>query len=196
MSVDESAAPPARRKGQKPPQRGRAAHARLIEQLGVQVRRMGAQSVMTSQAVAARFGLHTTDLECLDLIFLRGQASATELAQATGLTSGAITALIDRLERAGYIARFADPADRRRVLVRVDSQAIAPIASTYAPMQKRMVELWSTFSEAQLATVLEFVARSTDLAVACTEEISEAGLPGERKRRPRAAAGSPPGPRS
>ena len=77
----------------------------LVERVGIQVRRVGAQSVLMSHAVAQRFDLHTTDLECLDLIYLRGRVSAGELAQATGLTSGAVTALIDRLEKAGYVFR-------------------------------------------------------------------------------------------
>jgi DNA-binding MarR family transcriptional regulator len=108
--------------------------------LGEQVRRMGAQSVL-SKTVAARFGLNTGDLECLDLIYLRGQASAGELARAMGLTSGAVTALIDRLERAGNVERTDGPADRRRREVRILPEAI-----------KHKV-------------ILDFVLRSTDLSV-------------------------------
>jgi DNA-binding MarR family transcriptional regulator len=172
-------------KKQEQPGQGRDAAKlkQLLEQVDQQVRRMGAQSVMTSQAVAARFGLHTTDLECLDLIFMRGQVTAGELAQATGLTSGAVTALIDRLERAGYIVRVDDPGDRRRVLVRINREAIGPVQSVYAPMQRRMFQLWSTFSEGQLETVIDFLERSTDVAIACTEEVSK-GPPSATKRRP------------
>jgi len=77
----------------------------LVERVGIEVRRMGAQRVMRSQAIAEQLGMHTTDLECLDLIYLHGRALAGELAQATGLTSGAVTALIDRLETGGYVVR-------------------------------------------------------------------------------------------
>ena len=59
----------------------------LVKRVDIEVRRMGAQTVMTSQAIGERFGLHTTDLECLDLIALREQASPGELSQARGLTS-------------------------------------------------------------------------------------------------------------
>jgi DNA-binding MarR family transcriptional regulator len=134
---------------------------------------MGAQSVITSQVVARRFGLHTTDLECLDLIYMQGQASAGELAKATGLTSGAVTALIDRLARAGYVTRVADPNDRRRVLVRICEGAIKPIEAVYRPMQTRMFELWSSYTPDQLETVADFISRSTGLAVACAEELRE-----------------------
>lgn len=135
------------------------------------VRRMGAQSVIVSQTVAARFGLNTTDLEGLDLIQLRGQVSAGQLATATGLTSGAVTALIDRLERAGYVERVDDPADRRRVLVRIREGAIVEIAKVYEPMQKRMFELWSQYGADELTVIENFLTRSLELSVDCVADL-------------------------
>jgi hypothetical protein len=73
----------------------------LVERVGQEVRQVGALSALVSEAVALRSGLHATDLECLDVIFLRSQATAGDLAGATGQTSGAATALINRLQRAG-----------------------------------------------------------------------------------------------
>jgi DNA-binding MarR family transcriptional regulator len=156
----------------------------LVEQVGRHVRRMGAQSVITSQVVADRFSLHTTDLECLDLIYLRKDVTAGELAKATGLTSGAVTALIDRLEAAGYVERAADSADRRRVLVRIKPDAIKPIEAVYAPMQEKMFALWSAFSERDLRVIADFISRSTDLAVSCADEISRGAPAATPKRRP------------
>lgn len=159
----------------------------LVTRVGMSVRRMGAQSVMTSQAVAERFGLHTTDLECLDLIYMRKQASAGELAEATGLTSGATTALIDRLERAGYVRRVADPSDRRRVQVHIRQDAIAPIEAVYRPIQARMFELWSRYRPAELEVIADFLSRSTDLAAECVQEIRrDASPPPVKRRAPRA----------
>lgn len=164
----------------------------LVEQVGRHVRRMGAQSIITSQVVADRFGLHTTDLECLDLIYLRKDVTAGELAKATGLTSGAVTALVDRLEAAGYVERAADPADRRRVLVRIKPDAIKPIEAAYAPIQGQMFALWSTFSERDLRVIADFISRSTDLAVRCADEISRQKtnlLPASTPKRRPARAG-------
>jgi len=167
--------------------------AELIERVARQVRRAGAQNVVTSQVVAERFGLHTTDLECLDLIVMRGRTSAGELAAATGLTSGAMTALLDRLEKAGYITRTPDPDDRRRLHIRVRADAIEPIMAVYEPMQARMFELWSSFSARELAVIEDFLSRSTDLAVACVDKIrSEAVLPPNRRRRPRTSRDAGP----
>jgi len=147
------------------------ANFKAVGRIGNIVRRMGAQSVIVSQTVAARFGLNATDFECLDMIQLEGSVSAGRLAAATGLTSGATTALIDRLERAGYVERVDDPADRRRVLVRIRKGSIDDIARVYVPMQKRMFALWSGYSEAELAVIEDFLGRSLALSVECVAEM-------------------------
>ena len=77
----------------------RADRSALLAAVLREVRRMTAQSVLISQAVSERFGLSSSDLECLDLALLSGGATAGEFAKATGLTTGAITGVIDRLER-------------------------------------------------------------------------------------------------
>jgi DNA-binding MarR family transcriptional regulator len=152
-----------------------AANFKAVGRIGNIVRRMGAQSVIVSQTVASRFGLNTSDLECLDLIQLEGSASAGRLAAVTGLSSGATTALIDRLERAGYVERFDDPADRRRVLVRIRKGSIDEIARVYVPMQKRMFALWSRYSEAELAVIEDFLGRSLDASVESVAELRDGG---------------------
>lgn len=143
----------------------------LVRQVGLAVRRMGAQSVLSSAAIAKHFGLHTTDLEVLDLIFIGKTVSAGELANATGLTSGSITALVDRLVAKGYVTRHEDPKDRRRTLIRVNRRATAPIEAVYAPRQRAMFELWSGFADDELWLIADFLTRSTDLLIRCTEQI-------------------------
>lgn len=145
---------------------------RLVEEVGVEIRQIGAQSVMTSQLIADRFGLHTTDLEGLDLIHLKTQVTAGELAKATGLTSGAATALINRLKRAGFVERIDDPRDRRRVLVRAKAAAIAPIKAVYLPMQKRMFTHWAKYTARELALIIDFLRSSRELSVACAAELA------------------------
>lgn len=157
-----------------------------VARVGLEIRRMGAHNVLMSKVVAGRFGLNTTDLECLDLIYMRGGASAGELARATGLTSGAMTAVIDRLERAGYVERVADPTDRRRREVRILPEVIKPIEAVYQPIQARMVELWSTFSQRDLKVIGDFLSRSTDLGIACIAELQrKSGKESSSARRAR-----------
>src|SRR5438477_8019280 len=111
------------------------ARPRLMADLNLLLRDVSGLGVMYSQAVGARLGLNGTDLECLDVILQRDAATAGDLAQATGLTSGAITGVLDRLERAGFARREPDPNDRRRVLARTVPEAIARITPLYAPME-------------------------------------------------------------
>ncbi|WP_089175103.1 MarR family transcriptional regulator [Bosea sp. AS-1] len=148
----------------------------LLRQLGHAVRRMGAQSVLSSAAMAKHFGLHPTDLEVLDLIFLRETVTAGELATATGLTSGSVTALVDRLAARGYVIRRRDEADRRRMLISVVRAATAPIEAAYEPRRIAMRALWSSFDDTTLRLVTDFLTRSTDLLVQCTEEIVAADI--------------------
>ncbi len=143
----------------------------LLRQLGDAMRRMGAQSMLSSAAMAKHFGLHPTDLEVLDLIFLRETVTAGALAAATGLTSGSVTALVDRLVARGYVARRRDEADRRRVLISVERAATAPIEAAYEPRRIAMQALWSSFDHETLHLVTDFLTRSTDLLVRSTEEI-------------------------
>jgi DNA-binding MarR family transcriptional regulator len=135
------------------------------------VREMAAQTVVTSQMVAGHFGLHTTDLRVLDIIYMRGQVTAGDLAKATGLTSGSVTALIDRLSNAGYVERRDDDTDRRKVWVHSRNDAIEPIKDFFMPSQIRMFELWSQFKAAELDVIAEFLERTTLLAAECTEDL-------------------------
>src|SRR5271154_1800305 len=80
-------------------------------------RRLSCETIMFHQSVADRLGLNVTDHKCLDFLLLHGASTAGELAQRSALTTGAITAVLDRLEKAGYVLREADPTDRRRVIV-------------------------------------------------------------------------------
>jgi DNA-binding MarR family transcriptional regulator len=146
--------------------------AALLQELVDGVRRMSAQGVILSTAVAERVGISSSDLECLDLIVMAapdGGATPGYLATQTGLTSGAITGLVDRLEKAGLVRRDADPADRRKVRIVAVESRVRQIGVYYERLSKRTETLWSQFTEEQLATILEFTRRSTELSA---EEIA------------------------
>lgn len=140
--------------------------SQLLMALGLEVRRMGAQGVLISEAVAERVGLASSDLECLDLIVM-GDGSVTpgKLAAATGLTTGAITGLLDRLEKAGCVRRQADANDRRKVFVVANPERVQEIGRYYEGLQTATTALWGQFTTEQLQTVLDFARRSSDLIV-------------------------------
>jgi DNA-binding MarR family transcriptional regulator len=156
--------------------------ATLLAAVLREVRRMTAQSVLISQAVSERFGLSSSDLECLDLALLSGGATAGEFAKATGLTTGAITGVIDRLERAGYVRRERDPTDRRKVIVRARPAMTRRIAPVYDSLQREMTALWSGYTDEQLAAILDFLTRSCDLAVQEIAKLQAKGAASQRRR--------------
>lgn len=147
-----------------------------------EVRRMTAQSVLIGQAVSDRFGLSSTDLECLDLALLTGGATAGEIAKATGLTTGAITGVIDRLEKAGYVRREKDPTDRRKVVVRALPAMTRRIAPVYDSLQREMTRLWGRYDDEQLAVILDFLTRSCDLAVEEIAKLQSGAVAAKRAR--------------
>ena len=145
----------------------------LAGRLMLALRRSSAAGVLHGQTVARRVGVNSTDLECLDLILMGGPSTAGEIARHTGLTSGAVTGLIDRLERLGLVERAADPADRRKVLVRVREDRVGPIAQLYAPLEKTMQSLLSSYSKEELRVLIDFSERSGDLLQARVAELNQ-----------------------
>ena len=128
------------------------------------LRDVSGTGVLFSQAAAERLGLNSTDLECLGVI-ASAPATAGELAQATGLTTGAITGVIDRLERAGYARREHDKVDRRKVRVRAQAEALAKTAPIFEPMRRASAEVLSRYSDAELALILDFLTRAQTASV-------------------------------
>jgi len=89
----------------------------LIDQVGVELGELRRAADRLDEAVAAQSGVNRTDLRCIGILYRRGRVTAGELAEESGLTPGAITTVLDRMERSGYANRVADPSDRRRVMV-------------------------------------------------------------------------------
>jgi DNA-binding MarR family transcriptional regulator len=115
------------------------------------------------QAVADALGLNRTDMRCTDVLEREGAVTAGRLAQATGLTTGAITSVIDRLERAGYARRVRDQNDRRRVLVELTPEVLERSRGFYAEHQKLSERLYRRSSEEELKLLLQFVRTGREL---------------------------------
>jgi DNA-binding MarR family transcriptional regulator len=133
------------------------------------------------QAVSDTIGVNRTDMRLVDHLEREGRLTAGELAQATGLTTGAITTAIDRLERAGFAHRVRDPADRRRVYVELERQALATAGDLYAAHAEMAEELYGRYTEEQIQLLLEFITRSREFNERRAAEL-EADL-GKRARR-------------
>jgi DNA-binding MarR family transcriptional regulator len=128
------------------------------------LRETSAQSVLFSQAVADRVGMNPTDLESLDILARNGPMTAGRLAEMTGLTTGAITGLVDRLERRGYARREPHPTDRRSVIVKpLVENAERDLGPAYVTMSEAMDELMSRYDDEDLATILDFMTRAATI---------------------------------
>ncbi len=117
------------------------ARPELLKTLDETLRKVGVQSVLLSDAVAKLVGANPTDLECLDLLSLGGPTTAGRLAAHTGLTTGAMTAVIDRLERAGFARRLRNTEDRRSVLVEALPERLHQIEALYQPLAVAVARL-------------------------------------------------------
>lgn len=111
-----------------------------------------------SQAMADRHGLNRTDLDLIGLLHGREAVSAGQIAEALGLTTGAVTGLVDRLEKAGLVRRRSDPNDRRRVLVERVESSDSPADQFQSP---RTQALLGRYTEAELSAVVRFVDEAT-----------------------------------
>jgi DNA-binding MarR family transcriptional regulator len=127
-------------------------------------RQLGAYTVGFDNAVAERIGINRTDYECLDLLDAHGGSlTAGQIADLTGLTSGAVTGVIDRLERAHLARRASDPTDRRRVIVEMIHARSSEFEEIFAPYGKRWEELASRYSPEQLDLIFSYVAGAVEL---------------------------------
>jgi DNA-binding MarR family transcriptional regulator len=138
--------------------------------LNAAMRDASGQGVLYSQAVAGRLGMNSTDLECLDHI-LRGPVTAGRLADLTGLTTGAITGVIDRLERIGLARRESDPDDRRKTVVRALPAVLERIAPLFQPMERASMAVLSKYRDDELALILDFLTRARDAALTAMTEL-------------------------
>jgi DNA-binding MarR family transcriptional regulator len=153
--------------------------AELLRDLDRELRRTGAQSVLLSQAVADRLGMNPTDLESLDILSLTGPITAGRLAELTGLTTGAITGIVDRLEKAGYVRREQDPRDRRRVILHLLPEEVqSKIAPLYDSLQRATTELCSRYSDQELALILDFITRANQIVQQESVQLRAEAAPG------------------
>lgn len=145
----------------------------LVERLIGAFRAAGTQDAAIEDLAAARLGISPADLRCLNAIENAGGLTAGELARAVGVTTGAVTGALDRLERGGYASREADPADRRRVRIAVTPEFHARAASIWGPIavdwQRRLT---ARFSAAELAAIVEFLELTGEIGAAHVDRLA------------------------
>lgn len=152
--------------------RAETSRKELIQAILCQARRGSTRSVMLHTVVAERLGLNASDHKTADLLLAEsGVSTPGRLAELTGLSTGAITGVLDRLERAGFVVREADPSDRRRVLVRLTPQRAPNMQRIFSPLMQGMQKLCESYTTAQLELILSFMRASDEMAEKATEEV-------------------------
>ena len=127
------------------------------------IRDYGVNLTQFRNAMSEWVGLNVTDMECLRLLFLKGISTPSELARHTGLTSGATTAMLDRLEKAGLIERRPNPDDRRGIQITPAKLSAEKAASWFESARKAQDELISSYSEGELEIISDVFERFTKL---------------------------------
>jgi DNA-binding MarR family transcriptional regulator len=135
-----------------------------IEELIGEFRTSGNHDDAFDNLAARRLGVNETDLHCLNIIQNSGGLTAGELAEAAGLTTGAVTGVIDRLEKAGFARRVPDPADRRRVKLEVTPRFYARADKIWGPVAADWsAALSREFSAEELDRILDFLRRTNEI---------------------------------
>jgi DNA-binding MarR family transcriptional regulator len=147
-------------------------------------------TVLFHQAAGRLLGLNVTDMKCLDILVMKGSGSPTELAEHTGLSSGATTVMIDRLERARLIERRSHPTDRRGTVLVLTKAAMRKVLPLFDSLAKAMQALVSSYSQGELTVLADFFAKSQLLWRAERERLQERTGAGPQRRR-RSARSTP-----
>jgi DNA-binding MarR family transcriptional regulator len=145
---------------------------RLTTAIKQSLRDLRVQLALLNHRVGAQLDLKQVDLDCFDLISRHGPLSPSALARRAGLHPATITGILDRLERAGWVARGRDTSDRRAVAVRALPDRTAEMFRLYSGMTTSMDQLLAGYSDAELELIADFLGRTTDAGRAATDELA------------------------
>ena len=130
-------------------------------------------SILMHEAIARKAGLSGTDHKYLGLIIQKGEMTAGELSKMTGLTTGAVTGLIDRLEKKKLVKRQSDKDDRRKVIIVSNQQnAMKLLEPLFSDLQKKTTKLISSFSESEIQTIENYFTSAIKIMKETTEELN------------------------
>lgn len=138
-------------------------HPEFVKTLIKNLRKLSTRMVLFQQNAAHSLGVVHTDFKTADILNEMGPLTAGELAKVTGLSTGSVTALIDRLEHAGYVRREKDPSDRRRVIIIPIEERKSVIKEKYMPLNQAMTELGASYNEEELSLIIDFVIRTIEI---------------------------------
>jgi DNA-binding MarR family transcriptional regulator len=134
--------------------------AALFESLTAEVRKFIAGAILFNDKVASDVGLNVTDLQFLNVLELQGSATPSDFARWSGLTSGGVTVVLDRLEKAGYIKRQPNPEDRRSTIIRGVAPRMRKLREIYQAKGDLLAGVLAKYNDRQLKLILDFLERT------------------------------------
>jgi len=134
-------------------------YLKLMESLNREVRRFIAGAILFNLKVAGEVGLNGTDMQCLNLLELQGSATPGDFARWAFLTTGGVTVVLDRLEKAGYIRREPNPQDRRSSIIRPVPAKFHKLYALYRSKGEALMQVLSAYREDELKLILDFFSR-------------------------------------
>lgn len=154
----------------------------LVAELVAQLRLLARQQLRFYDAVADQLGLHVTDLTCLSILRDRRRTTAGALAAELGLTTGAVTRMVDRLHRSGFVRRRPDPADGRRVIVELIPEAEGAVVGHFAGQAAAVTESAADLTDAQLRLLRDFLRERTEASRIEADRLRREGKPHATRR--------------
>jgi DNA-binding MarR family transcriptional regulator len=152
--------------------RAQTARKQLVSAIVDQGRKSSTRAVLLHAVVAERLGLNPSDHKCADMLLSEsGVSTPGRMAELTGLSTGAITGVLDRLERAGFVVREADPNDRRRTIVRLTPERMPNMERIFEPLAKGLDRLCARYTNAELTLVLRFMREADLMSAQAADEV-------------------------
>ncbi len=137
----------------------------IIQTINDKFAEVSTETILFHQALADILGFHITDHRCMYFLHRYGPMPAGRLSELTGLTTAAVTGIIDRLEQAGYARRTNDPKDRRRTIVEPirNKKLERKLETIFTPFHEKMHKLLSSYSDSELAFLLDVMTKTIEL---------------------------------
>jgi DNA-binding MarR family transcriptional regulator len=133
----------------------------LLKDLGKKGREFIARVILSNQKIAEQIGINTIDLQCLNMIdLLGGEAKPGEIAKMTGLTTGGVTVMLDRLEKKGYIERKPNPKDRRSTLIHLSPKKMSKLHAVYESQALSMENILSNYTDEELSIIIDYFSKT------------------------------------
>lgn len=135
----------------------------IVKEMDLRLRAFTTSAVLAANSIAQQVGMGMNELKCAEFLVRMGPMSAGKLAELAGLTTGAITGIVDRLEKAGWAKRVADPNDRRRVIIHPGPQETETVDGLYSAYMDSLTNLLARYSDDELVLMTEFIDSLTKL---------------------------------